>query len=347
MNKSVISVILPCYNVSIYIVTCLNSILKQSYQDFEVICVNDASTDNTLDIIKKYSNLDSRIKIISLAQNGGLANARKIGAKNASGRYIAYIDPDDYIGIDYLKRLYDATQDETVDIVIMSGHYAVYKYFNIEKQTTSYNLISPNICSNIETLYPNFFGQGGSFSLSAWGKLYRTNLLNNIPKIDVFYQEDVILNLYVFKNTKSIKFVNYDQYFYRTGGGSSTNPRYMRDMKKVYQIKKQLLKEYNRESTESRFYIICELKNCFYEYIIRLINAKTEKTQIFTIINEELKDPIYKDIILLKEWGNNFYLKDEFQSIINNNSVEILNIALRKNSLKRRLKSTLTNLFGY
>lgn len=342
-----ISVILPCYNVSVYIYKCLNSILIQSYQDFEVICVNDASTDNTLDIIEKYSKIDSRIKIISLAQNGGLANARKIGAQNACGRYIAYIDPDDYIGIDYLERLYDATQDETVDIVIMSGHYAVYKYFNVKKQTTSHNLISPNICSDVETLYPNFFGQGGSFSLSAWGKLYRTSLLHDIPEIDVFYQEDVILNLYVLKNTKSIKFANYDKYFYRTGGGSSTNPRYMRDMKKVYQIKKQLLKEYNRESTESRFYIICELKNCFYEYIIRLINAKTEKTQIFTIINEELKDPIYKDFIILKEWENRIYLKEEFQSIINKSLLEIAKIANNKNSLKRKLKYFLKKKLGY
>lgn len=111
-----ISVVIPVYNASEHLVECLESLLKQSYTDFEVICVNDGSTDKSLEVLKLYQNKDSRIKILS-QENQGTAKARENGIKNASGSWIAYLDADDYVSSEYLQKLYSHAQKENSDAV--------------------------------------------------------------------------------------------------------------------------------------------------------------------------------------------------------------------------------------
>ena len=97
MKTPKISIIIPVYNVENYLVQCLESVINQSYKDIEIICVNDCSTDNSLDILKKYSNSDERITIVDKAKNEGLLLARKSGVACAKGEYIVFLDSDDYI----------------------------------------------------------------------------------------------------------------------------------------------------------------------------------------------------------------------------------------------------------
>lgn len=105
-NKDLISVIIPVYNVETYLDKCLNSVVNQSYTNLEIILVNDGSTDRSRDICQKYSSKDARIKMIN-KENGGLSDARNYGLKNVSGKYVTFVDSDDYLELDYVEYLYN------------------------------------------------------------------------------------------------------------------------------------------------------------------------------------------------------------------------------------------------
>ena len=96
-----VSVIIPVYNVEKYLGECLESIIDQSLEDIEIVCVNDGSTDNSLSILESYAELDNRIKIIS-QENHGLAAARNTGLKNINGDYVYFIDSDDFLELSAL-----------------------------------------------------------------------------------------------------------------------------------------------------------------------------------------------------------------------------------------------------
>ena len=91
-----ITIILPVYNVEKYLVQSLESVIHQTLEDIEIICINDSSSDNSLTILEGYSRKDSRIKIINLSKNHGAGYARNIGLKQATGEYIMFLDPDDW-----------------------------------------------------------------------------------------------------------------------------------------------------------------------------------------------------------------------------------------------------------
>lgn len=94
-NEYLISIIVPVYNVESFISECINSVLIQSYKNFELILVNDGSTDNSPAICEQYASKDKRIKVIHKA-NGGLSDARNWGLKSSSGEYVVFLDSDDY-----------------------------------------------------------------------------------------------------------------------------------------------------------------------------------------------------------------------------------------------------------
>lgn len=116
MNGIKVSVIIPVYNAEKYIEKCLDSILGQNFQDFEVILVNDGSTDRSLEICKTVSNKNKCISVLD-QENQGVSIARQKGINSASGQFIAFIDADDYVKRDYLEVLYKNAIEYDVDIV--------------------------------------------------------------------------------------------------------------------------------------------------------------------------------------------------------------------------------------
>ena len=115
--KPKISIIVPVYNVESYLVRCIDSILNQSFKNFELILVNDGSTDDSLIICKKYLNVDKRIKLVSQV-NKGLSAARNTGLRHTSGKYICFIDSDDFVEKDYLLFLINNIEKYNSDIYI-------------------------------------------------------------------------------------------------------------------------------------------------------------------------------------------------------------------------------------
>lgn len=115
-----VSIIIPIYNIEKYIKDCLESVVAQTLEEIEIICVDDGSTDESLKIIKKYSNKDERIKIINSTKNMGVSRARNIGLEASTGQYIFYIDGDDWIEINLIENLYKLACEHNADVVLGS-----------------------------------------------------------------------------------------------------------------------------------------------------------------------------------------------------------------------------------
>ena len=112
-----ISIIVPIYNAERWLVRCLESIVNQSFSDFEAICVNDASTDSSLSILKEYASQDPRIKIVDLPINRGEGGARNAGMETARGKYMGFVDSDDTVDTDFFEALYSVAENCSVDMV--------------------------------------------------------------------------------------------------------------------------------------------------------------------------------------------------------------------------------------
>lgn len=180
-----ISIIIPIYNVEKYIGKCLDSILGQSFENFEVILVDDGSTDKSGEICKEYSNKDKRIKVIH-KKNGGVSSARNTGIKVSNGKYIQFVDADDYIDKNLLEYGYKKMNDE-VDLVFYSILEEDDKGRIINKKIASSHLID-NCNRNINHTAINLHKE--DLFGYAWCKLFKKEIIisNNI-----FFDENISL----------------------------------------------------------------------------------------------------------------------------------------------------------
>ena len=176
---SKISVIIPVYNIEKYLPECLDSLLNQTFRDFEIICVNDGSKDDSLKILETYAQKDSRIRVIT-KENGGSGSARNRGLAEAQGEYIQFVDGDDYFEPQMLEKLYKLAENYNADIAVCSSR----KVDDNGKITESRN---PNSPINLDKTpfnkpfsYKDF--PNDIFSLLGtmpWNKLYKKELIQN------------------------------------------------------------------------------------------------------------------------------------------------------------------------
>lgn len=165
-----ISVIVPVYNMEKYLEKCLDSICGQTLKDIEIICVNDASTDNSLSLLKDYAVRDARIRVVDMSENSGVSAARNRGIEQARGEYIYFIDPDDWIDNCFLEVLHDKIKELDADIIINTNY--VNEYDDESK--------------NAESSFPAFPNEGSmmdphqiqrEFPPVIWARLYRRDFL--------------------------------------------------------------------------------------------------------------------------------------------------------------------------
>ena len=130
INIPKVSIIIPVYNVEQYLRQCLDSAISQTFKDIEIIIINDCSPDNSLQIIKEYQQKDDRIVLVDLKQNVGLGFARNEGMKLAKGKYITFIDSDDWVTKDYVEVLYNTIEKYDYDVI--SPNF--YEYDNVTQK---------------------------------------------------------------------------------------------------------------------------------------------------------------------------------------------------------------------
>lgn len=182
LNDIKISVIIPIYNVECYLKECLESVINQTLNDIEIICINDGSTDNSLDIVKEYLNKDKRIKLIDKT-NSGYGAACNSGLYAALGKYIAIVEPDDFIDINMYKDLYELAEKNNADIVKSSFYenYDIDEIHRVKKVKWNRHL---NLNKNVFTIKecPLFM----YFHPSVWSCIYKNEFIkeNNISFVE-------------------------------------------------------------------------------------------------------------------------------------------------------------------
>lgn len=205
MYEKRISVIVPVYNMELYLTRCLKSIINNSYKNMEIICVNDGSTDASLEILEKYKKEDSRIIIIN-QKNRGVSAARNAGLDIATGEYISFVDADDMIHSNFFTCLMSIMVKFDADITI--GGYS----------RTLENEIEQGIA--FESLSRAQFMQKRDCKTLIWGRIYRKNIITNRFDIDSKI-EDADFNAALISKNKNLKimYTNVPLYFYffRTG----------------------------------------------------------------------------------------------------------------------------------
>ena len=145
--QPLITVIVPVYNVEKYLRRCLDSIIRQTYQNLEILCIDDGSIDNSGEICEQYAARDARIKVIH-QENQGLSTARNRGLDTATGEYIAFVDSDDYIAADVLEQLYQSAVSSDATCVIC-GYNCVDSNGSI---LSTYSVHSVQQYSGVESL---------------------------------------------------------------------------------------------------------------------------------------------------------------------------------------------------
>ena len=212
-NKK-ISVIVPVYNVEEYIHKCLDSILRQTYFQLEIILVDDGSTDKSGKICDEYAQCDERIKVIHKS-NGGVSDARNAGLDIATGELIGFIDPDDYIHEQMYEILQKIMEEEQADIVYCKR--AIVRNSMVQKYSDSDTRQCWISLNALEKMYePGFAGM----ATVPWNKLYKKEIFDNIrfPKGMIFEDNYIIHQLY--DNAQKVVFIDKTLYYYIERGES-------------------------------------------------------------------------------------------------------------------------------
>ncbi|MBT2689225.1 glycosyltransferase family 2 protein [Bacillus sp. ISL-47] len=229
-----VSIIVPIYNSEVYLDKTITSILSQTYKNLEILLINDGSIDNSLDIITRYKNKDSRIKVFS-HQNSGQSFTRNKGIENCTGDFLVFLDSDDWIEEHFIEKMYTKISEGKSDIVVCD-YYISYPN---ETKKMSYNL-------------SGYFKGDESFRLmlnseishTCWGKMYKTSL---IKKSKVFFpvgktNEDLFTVSIWFLLAKKVTFLNEALITSRDREGSITNSFSQKFIDLLFILK--LLKDY-------------------------------------------------------------------------------------------------------
>lgn len=222
--KPLISVIVPVYNGEKFIDQCINSITNQTLKDIEILIINDGSKDSTLDIIEKISKADSRIKIIN-QKNLGVSAARNNGISKARGKYIGFVDADDYIDKTMYEKMYEKAEEFNSDIVVCN----VNDVLASREKKVSLNLQEGII--DIESTKESEFLSDEYFKLgtAVWHKIFRSNLIkeNNIKFINYskVASEDTLFNYEAMLKAKRIYCLNEALYDYKIVENSLTKSK--------------------------------------------------------------------------------------------------------------------------
>lgn len=292
------SLILPCYNVASYVERCVRSILEQNDTDYEIILVDDGSTDETPAICDLLAGEHPCIRVIHKA-NGGLASARNAGLDAARGLYIWFIDSDDWIEPDALTTLFQACADTKPDMVKFS-HYRVAA----EKQIVP-GLVSPGMYEGdvqLDVLRRQAFCAAGKYVLSAWSHIYRREFLQvyglSFVSERLICSEDYLFNLEALLHAEGIVVVDTPLYCYELRQGSLTQT-YKPDIAVRYTELYRRLQDAYREhgayerygALIDRFYVWHLVIGTCFQHEYRIHHARHTLAQARKNVRDMLRNP--------------------------------------------------------
>lgn len=289
-----VSVVIPVYNVEDYLEECLDSIINQTLDDIEIICINDGSTDSSLNILEKYANLDGRI-IIHSQENSGLSASRNRGIDLSNGDYIYFIDSDDTLELNALSELYEFSNSNNLDLLI----FKVINFYDGsgKKFTSKYYEMSFMKKFNKKIFDYNDIGEKAfKMSVSAPGKLYKKDLLDSIRFEEGLIFEDNLFFAEVMIKAKRVSFLNKHYYNRRIRENSITTTRTLK-FADSFVIVNKIIELFKRE-------------NLYEDYKKPLIENKIYAAHNrLSLVDEEYKEEFFQ--ILKKDFSN---FKDDFEN---------------------------------
>lgn len=318
-NSIQISIVIPVYNTAHYLERCLESITNQTFTSFEVILVDDGSTDSSKEIYKEFEKSDKRFQSF-YQSNLGPSAARNVGIEKSKGKFLSFIDADDYVAPNYLKDLYKASIDNKLNLVC-SGYFELSKYH--ENPYPVHDFKTFNTIINKEALIPQLFkGTAGVL----WGKLFsiqivKENQLRLHPSIKM--SEDLLFVLAYSFYVDKIGIVHKNNYYYNRlnerGLSSNQDYSYLNYLIKTNKEIENILDENKFELKEFELF----KKNRLWSLL------KTICTNI-SVGNDDLKKK-KKDLVLLL---NDRFVQDNLRHLKENNKLYALQLFfLKKNCL--------------
>ena len=330
-----LSICISTYNSEKYIEKSILSIINQSFQDFEIIVINDNSSDKTLEILMKLQKEDARIKIINHSQNLGAYHSRVEGVLNSNSTYILFIDPDDMIFNPFLfEKVYDCSLNYNLDIIEYTVFYQIEEtnkfQYPLRQDLNHYHNYSNKIIyqpelSNIIYYIPNSKEYSFIICRVLWNKIYKKNIvLESINYIGNSYYnnyyiliaEDTLLNIILFNFAKNYTNLNIPGYLYSLRKSSISNLNEGTDFLKKKSISiflyLCLLYRYIKEFDKDRNYL-------YYELLIygsEILNMKKYNNTNYYLDKAKimLNDIIY-DNKANEEFKN--YIKNQYKAILN------------------------------
>lgn len=291
MSKNpIFSIILPCYNVENYITECLNSILNQTYTNFELLVVDDCGKDSTIDIVNIFARKDSRIKIIKHKKNKGLGAARNSALKKAKGKYIVCVDSDDYIHESLLQEVYNKFLKTKLKVIWFKAN--LYHHTN---QTTEIYKNYPIFTYTKEGIIKLDNNNIIDFPLVSWNKAYDRDFL---IKNDIFWTEgkkleDVEFFWKVHTKINEIYLIDKPLYIYRRRPNSICTSSLYDFVKDLYYVN-TLVYKYLRENG-----LLYKYKNQYMRYVLDTLREKrsSNDTKTFAKLDIEYLNNIHFPII--------------------------------------------------
>ncbi len=290
-NKDLISIIIPIYNVEDYLVECIESVRNQTYDNIEIILVDDGSTDGCASICDDYANKDDRIVVVH-KENGGLSDARNFGMERASGNYIGFVDSDDYIAPSMYEKLYSACIKYDTKISCVRHDEVGRECY--EAPDTSNEICLITSARYITDIVTHSTEEVAHYSVCT--RLYHRSLLENHGFTVGRCFEDVRFSLEVLSEVDSVAYIDEVGYHYRIRSGSITNSDYngKLDKRVITDLipEEEMAIDYMTSRCESALTNI--VKASFYEDVLyyRAVNPYAEYND-------------YLDIVL-KKWKLNF-----------------------------------------
>ena len=287
-----VSVIVPCYNVEKYIEDCIASLIKQTFKDIEIICVDDGSVDLTPKILKSFAELDTRVKVIC-QKNSGVSAARNAGVHQAKGEYITFLDSDDWVNESYIEKLYDAITRNNADIAVSEmirkrPHAEKYRLRFEEVKIYTDLQEKIDVCRIPSCCY-------------ICGKLFNKKFIENSPFKTGVYYEDVIWLPEIIKAAKLLVVVPKTYYYYRVNNNSIVKSvQSVQKQHDSYTAKKYIVRFFEENGLKLSKHVRSVTKYIKYLFKIPVLKVKEcdgyEKTLLFGFlpINKRKSSLYYK-----------------------------------------------------
>ena len=339
-NVNMVSVIIPVYNTGKLLNKCVNSLLEQSYTEWECVLVDDCSTDyKTLELLQMLAAKDSRIRLIRNAQNQGIEKTRFVGLFNIKGGdYVMFMDHDDWLyDKESLKLMVENAEKTHADIVI--GRYIrnVAGFYRNVHSSVPFGIIEQPDLKN--KYYCSYFGVN-LMPVLVWARLYKKELIDraNMKPHGLSHGDDVAWNLFIMPYANRVSIIDNIVYVHRWGGVSSKFADGLKEEKHFYRLRLDAIQKF--DFPEGRKWLDIEAKNVLQvDLQQRMLFFNMKQQDMLAYIQKELEDPIWEMI----EPTIREYCNDEFSQALTSKDVMRL-FSLTKavvNSPKNRIKQCL------